>query len=274
MLKSLEAINASILEDTVSSFKIFLRTFMCTIFGILFVFGTILVFQGINEMKQSKENKANASEETVVEEQQPKTIHVEYDLSGKSDEGTSKLLTHYMESCSDVIARMYIPNTKMETAIVDTDYYFRRNLAGEYDVNGTPYVQTPSVFMKDDKNAVIYGHRLDNGEDFGALESYLDQQFLNEHPEIMIETPAGETTWKIISVFTENVATDTFDYSQCESLDDISTRDYFMNQIKSRNLMKTDDYVYQNGAQLITLSTCYYPVDIKNGRLIVVAVRK
>ena len=77
-----------------SSFKIFLRTFMCTIFGILFVFGAILVFQGINEMKQNKKNQTNAIEESIVEEQQPKTIHVEYDLSGKSDEGTSKRLTH------------------------------------------------------------------------------------------------------------------------------------------------------------------------------------
>ena len=100
------------------------------------------------------------------------------------------------------------------------------------------------------------------------LESYLDQQFLNEHPEIMIETPAGETTWKIISVFTENVETDTFDYSQCESLDDISIRDYFMNQTsKIRNLNENGCYVYQNGAQLITLSTCYYPVDIKTDDL-------
>ena len=128
--------------------------------------------------------------------------------------------------------------------------------------------------MKENHNAVIYGHRLDNGEDFGMLEQYLDQSFLDAHKNIMIETAAGTTSWSIIAVFPIDVAKESFDCSKCEDFNDVSVRNYFMSEIKKRNVMLTDDYTYQENAQFITLSTCYYPTNPVNGRLVIVAVRK
>ena len=204
------------------------------------------------------------------------TIHVDYDLAGYSKGGQSNLLQHYLDSEAGehVIARMYIPDTAMETPIVDSEYYFRRDLSGKYSTNGTPLVLTTDHFMKPDHNAVIYGHRLYTGDDFGMLRKYLDQSFYDEHPDIYLETQAGETMCKIISVFTVNVATDDFEYYTYENLEKESVRNYFISQIKQKNEIDTGDYSYKTGDQFITLSTCQYEVDKENGRLVVVAVRQ
>lgn len=252
--------------------KVFIKTLILSFLLFLALFGIVLVIQGANELSVKKEEEHSIV--SNVESEPSKTVHVEYDLAGHNDNGTSKLLEHYMESCEDVVARLYIEDTKMETPLVNSDYYFRRNLAGEYATEGTPYIQTMDCFMKNNHNAVIYGHRLDNGEDFGMLEQYLDQSFLDAHQNIMIETSAGTTSWSIISVFPIDVDKESFDYSKCEDFNDVSVRNYFMSEIEKRNVMLTNDYTYQENAQLITLSTCYYPTDPVNGRLVIVAVRK
>lgn len=241
-----------------------MRTAIMTgILIIAFSVGIGLVITGLRESKTIEINQTESAE----------TIHVDYNLTGENEEGISNLLQHYMESCDAVIARMYIPDTEMETPIVDDYYYFRRDLSGKYSTNGTPLVLTTDHFMKANQNAVIYGHRLYTGEDFGMLKNYLEQDYYDEHPDIKLETTAGETSWRIISVFTINVAKDSFSYIDYEDLSGSSTRDYFLNEIKNRTFVNTGDYTFHSGDQFITLSTCHYETDRNNGRLVVVAVR-
>ena len=238
------------------------------ILAIAIMSGCILTAIGYKQFKTVD----NIDEEEISSS----TVHVDYNLSGYSSDGQSNLLQHYLESDAGehVIARMYIPDTAMETPIVDSEYYFRRDLSGKYSTNGTPLVLTTEHFMKPNHNAVIYGHRLYTGDDFGMLKSYLEQDFYDAHPNIYLETTAGETTWKIISVFTINVATDSFVYSDCENLEKEAERNYFLSEIKQRNQIDTGSYTYQNGDQFITLSTCHYETNRENGRLVVVAVRQ
>ena len=221
-----------------------------------------------------KEFNKESEEDSIITEE-PKnsnTHHVEYDLNGNNEE-KSKLLEHYEAQSPNVIARMYIPGTSMETPIVDSDYYFRRNLEGAYDSSGVPFTTDSSTFNVANKNCVIYGHRLDSGEDFGVLKSYLDQEFYNEHPCIYIETDSGTSEWDIISVFTINISTDSFAYTAYSDMADNSSRGVFLGEVRQRNLIDTMDYTYQTGDRLITLSTCHYETDIDNGRLVVVAVK-
>ena len=156
----------------------------------------------------------------------------------------------------------------------DSDYYFRRNLEGAYDSSGVPFTPDASTFNVANKNCVIYGHRLDSGEDFGVLKSYLDQEFYNEHPCIYIETDSGTSEWDIISVFTINISTDSFAYTAYSDMADNSSRGVFLGEVRQRNLIDTVDYTYQTGDKLITLSTCHYETDIDNGRLVVVAAKR
>lgn len=255
--------------------KTFFKTLFLTLFIFVFAAGIVFLLQGIDEMKEQN-NRIEKEEEIAASEaasSAANTVHVEYDLSGNNDSGTSKLLSHYLESCDDVVARMYIPDTGMETPIVDTEYYFRRNLAGEYDVKGVPYMNTTANFMKANHNAIIYGHRLDEKEDFGVLRDYVNQDFYDKHPTIYIETTSGTTTWEIISIFTIDTGEDSFEYWTYEDFTNASNRDTFMTEIKKRNIVDIEPYTYQENDQFITLSTCHYEVDKEDGRLVIVAVR-
>lgn len=233
-----------------------------------FVVGIGLIGYGWMEWKRNSNNMEIGEPDN--------STHVDYDLGGYSDSGTSNLLKHYLDSAAGdhVIARMYIPDTSMETPIVDSDYYFRRNIEGKYDTAGVPLVLTTDHFLKPGHNAIIYGHRLDTGEDFGMLREYLDQTFYDQHPDIMLETTAGTTSWHIVSVFALNYQTDAFDYTQCEDLTDAGNRNYFLSQIKSHNMITVGDYTSSEDDEYITLSTCHYETHPDNGRLVVVAIRK
>lgn len=227
--------------------------------------GILVIFSGMKGSTH-EEPVSTASEESNVH-------HVEYDLDGKDEYGKSDLLTHYEEKSNDVIGRLYIPDTSMETPLVNSDYYFRRNLEGAYDVSGVPFTDTPENFMRANRNCVIYGHRLTSGDDFGMLKNYLQQDFYNEHPQIFIETNNGVTSWDIISVFTINIANDSFSYTSYTDMADNSQRGVFLSEIRARNQVQTKGYVYQSNDEMITLSTCHYETDIDNGRLVVVAVK-
>lgn len=236
--------------------------------GVAFVAGAALLIRGIADVLELKEPQPE--EKAPV---QSDTVHVDYDLSGYGDSGTSNLLQHYMEANEHVIARMYIPDTEMETPIMDDEFYFRHNLYGQYDTGGVPFVEDMNHFMKPNQNALIYGHRLRSGTDFGMLKSYLDQAFYEEHPDIKLETTAGETSWHILSVFSINIASDSFAYTTYGDLSDTATRNTFFNGIKQRNEINTGDYSFKTGDEFITLSTCHYEEDPDDGRLVVVAVR-
>lgn len=208
-------------------------------------------------------------------ERTPETHHVEYDLEGGQDNGKSSLLMHYQEKSEHVIGRIYIPDTTMETPIVDTDYYFRRDLEGNYDSGGVPFTTEKETFDFPDKNCIIYGHRLDSGEDFGMLKSYLDQTFYDEHDKIFLESEQGISEWRIISVFTINIAKDPFFYTKYTDLEERNNREFFLDEITSRNLIKIKEpYSYCQGDSLMTLSTCHYETDKENGRLVLVAAKQ
>lgn len=244
--------------------------------GIIAIFVAIaLVILGIVVIAVGIGKEETVPAESSSESAAPESHHVEYDFSTDGEAGKSSLLTHYEEKSPEhVIGRMYIPDTGMETPIVDTDYYFRRNLDGAYDSGGVPFTTDRTTFMAPDKNCVIYGHRLESREDFGMLRDYLDQEFYDRHKEIYVETDSGTTTWKIISVFTINIAEDSFSYTAYTDLADSQSRGFFLGEIRTRNLIDTGDYGYKTGDEFITLSTCHYETDQENGRLVIVAVRQ
>ena len=130
--------------------------------------GCALIVVGYKQLKAEKGIQ--------VEDTANNTIHVDYDLAGYSSGGQSNLLQHYLESDAGehVIARMYIPDTAMETPIVDSEYYFRRDLSGKYSTNGTPLVLTTDHFMKPNHNAVEYS-KCENLEKIAERNYFLSE---------------------------------------------------------------------------------------------------
>lgn len=180
------------------------------------------------------ETEATDTAETVPDE----AAAAETELTGQK-----RNLTPIMEQNSECIGWICIEGTAVDYPVMytpnDPQKYLRRNFYGEYSVSGIPFLDYRCSI--DSTNLIIYGHNMKNGTMFSDLKKYLDSTFRAEHSTIELETAEGVRYFTV----TEVITTDIYDgwYDRLE---------------------------YEDGRQLLILSTCYGTA--KTGRLLIVAV--
>ncbi|MCL2628214.1 MAG: class B sortase [Oscillospiraceae bacterium] len=116
-----------------------------------------------------------------------------------------------------------------------------------------------------DKSILIYGHESKEGELFGSLKNYRNQEFFNENPVIYLYTP--EADYEIV-IFAAHLAHSQRDHPPLHFTDDNEFLSY-IEQIKSISLIKSD-VVITAADQIVSLCTCAY--DFDDARLVVVGV--
>ncbi len=173
----------------------------------------------------------------------------------------------------------------------DDTYYLKHLFDGSENKNGTLFIpvecETGVGTLSNGfaggvcptTNILIFGHNQKSGKMFGKLESYLSQDFFEEHKLITFETAYEQRTYEVISVFRSHV------FMQGEE----AFRYYFFYDAKTER--EFDDW-YENitrlsevsggreakyGDTFLTLSTCSDTDETgkhnENGRLAVIAVR-
>ncbi len=129
-----------------------------------------------------------------------------------------------------------------------------------------PVMYRPS---EESDNLIIYGHHMNSGKMFAALDQYKNSAFYLEHPLISYDTLHGSETYQIFSVFCTPVYTGSdFPYYTFTKAEDAADYLEYMKAVKERALYDTGiSAVF--GDKLLTLSTCEYSQ--KNGRVVVMA---
>ena len=183
------------------------------------------------------------------------------------------LLTLHEEN-PDCIYWLTIPDTVIDYPVMyhpqEKDYYLRRDFYGDYSGSGTLYMDEDCDPEWGD-NLIIYGHHMNNGTMFAALENYKSEDFYTEHPEISLQTLHGKETYRVMAAFTTPVYTgNDFAYYNFTVTGDPAVYEAFVKECLSRSLYETGETAVY-GRRLLTLSTCEYSQ--KNGRMVVVAVR-
>ncbi len=178
------------------------------------------------------------------------------------------------EENPDCIYWLTIPDTVIDYPVMfrpqDKDYYLRRDFYGDYSGSGTLYMDEDCDPEWGD-NLIIYGHHMNNGTMFAALENYKSREFYEAHPQITLQTLHGEETYRVMAVFTTPVYTgNDFAYYNFTVTGDPTVYENFVRECLSRSLYETGETAVY-GRRLLTLSTCEYSQ--KNGRMVVVAVR-
>ena len=91
----------------------------------------------------------------------------------------------------DCIGYVQIPGTTISYPVMQTkdnpDFYLNHDFSRNYSFYGTPYLSTYCDVEKSD-NLIIYGHNINGGKMFGALEQYKDKEFFNKHRKIYFTT--------------------------------------------------------------------------------------
>ena len=157
---------------------------------------------------------------------------------------------------------MYRPSQK--------NYYLHRDFNGNHASAGALFI-AENCDPDDSDNVIIYGHHMNSGKMFAALNKYKKQSFYEEHSWIVYETLNGHETYEIMFAFTTPVYTGhDFEYYAFSKANSAEEYDAFISACRERVLYDTGVTV-RYGDKLLTLSTCEYSQ--KNGRMVVVARR-
>lgn len=183
------------------------------------------------------------------------------------------LLALYGEN-PDCVGWIQIEGTVIDYPVMyhpaEENYYLHRDFYGEYSANGCLFL-SELCNPKTSDNLIIYGHHMNSGKMFAALDLYKDVQFYREHPLISYNTLEGEETYQVFAVFCTPVYTGSdFPYYTFTKAEDAEDYQEYIDAVKGRSLYDTGTSAVF-GDKLLTLSTCEYSQ--RNGRIVVVAKR-
>lgn len=176
------------------------------------------------------------------------------------------------EENPDCIGWLTVDGTMIDYPVMhhpeEENYYLHRDFDGNYNANGCLFL-AENCEPETSDNLIIYGHHMNSGKMFAALEGYKEKKFCEEHSLIIYNTLHGKETYQVLAAFATPVYTGN-DFAYYAFIKAESKRDYdsFIEAVKKRSLYDTGvTAVY--GEKLLTLSTCEYSQ--KNGRMVVVA---
>ncbi len=175
----------------------------------------------------------------------------------------------------DMAGWLNIPGTNIDYPIMwtpeDENYYLRRGFDKKSNSAGCLILDTDSCLEPLTTNLIIHGHNMKAGTMFGHLADYKDENYCEEHKNIILYTPECQRNYEVISVFYSQVYKKTDDVFKFYKFFRADTEEEFLdfyNNIKELSLYDTG-VTAEFGDHFITLSTCAYHVE--NGRFVVVA---
>ncbi len=180
----------------------------------------------------------------------------------------------YYAKNPQTIGYLKIDGTKIDTPVVQADndkYYLRHDFNGKSTSYGAVFATYKANFKPFDRNTLLYGHNMFDGERFAALLNYRNIDFYKKHPVIQFDTLFEKHDWKIYAVILTNGSTKSndgyfFDFT-FDNCSDACFEEY-IKEIDKRKLYETGVDLLPTD-KLLTLCTCTYEFD--DARLIVIA---
>ena len=99
----------------------------------------------------------------------------------------------------------------LQSNVEDPEYYLRRDYRGNYDINGSLFLQADCT-LGESGNLTIYGHNMNSGAMFGNLDRYASYDYWKAHPSVFFQTPEGMEEYQIAAVLKADVSM--FDFQQ------------------------------------------------------------
>lgn len=114
-------------------------------------------------------------------------LHDDYirDLRPEFDESSTEIDLSALQAINpDIVGWLYLDNTTIDYPILqgDPDYtYLNRDWEGNRSLTGSIYISFNSDRYFEDDYIIIYGHHMQGGAMFGALDYFEDETYFNEH---------------------------------------------------------------------------------------------
>lgn len=152
----------------------------------------------------------------------------------------------------------------------DHEEYLNKAFDGSESISGTIFSHKKNKWDGTDQNIILFGHNMMNGDRFASVRYYIPNDasrepiaFYKVHPTIMLATPeGGSETYKIFAGVLANTQEqygEVFKYINKTSFKNQDDFNNFIINVMDRSWFYTDVDL-QYGDQLLTLSTCYWPL--------------
>ena len=160
----------------------------------------------------------------------------------------------------DVCGWITIPDTQIDYPIMQSsrasdDFYLDHNIKGNYDINGSIYIQRLNSYDFSDPNTVIYGHNMRNGSMFQNLHKFRDPAFFESHDTFYIYTPHHILTYRIFAAYRydNRHILNSFDFS-----DEKVFEEYIASCLNPNSMIRSvrEGVTITTEDKIVTLSTC------------------
>ncbi len=141
----------------------------------------------------------------------------------------------------------------------DPEHYLRTAFDGEYSSYGVPFMD--GRCSTDSDNIILYSHNKFDGTMFTSLIHYGNEDYFQNHRQIIFETADGVRQYNIFAVCRSNAYT-----SDIYQTIDFTDKNDFLNVVQADSVLYTGPK--QSARKFITLSTC--DISRQNGRWVVV----
>ena len=177
----------------------------------------------------------------------------------------------------DFVGYLSAEGVGLNLPVVQTDNdetYLNKNFYGSTTKYGCPFVTHLNNISYNhlDMNTVIFGHHMNNGTIFGALDKYKTLAGYKTAPVITFNTLYQDYQWKVIAAFiTNGYPKDDNNYIfpyYFTNLSSTSKMSAYLSELAQRSLYDTGVDVLPTD-KLLTLSTCSH--EFEDARFVVVA---
>lgn len=208
------------------------------------------------EDEQEDETKEEPVEEEEKKESTPAAAVV-------FPSGNGGLTVDFDALCAahpDVVGYIYCPGTNISYAVLygkGNDYYLYHDIDGNYNDNGSIFVEQVNSGSFSDSNTILYGHHMKSGLMFANLTLYKNSSFYPNHPCMYLYTP------------TQDYRIDLYAGFVCAHDDEVYATGLTQDQLRSMAAKSTfTSAIDTPTGRTITMSTCSY--EMPNGRYVVV----
>ncbi|GEM_PF-49416 len=155
---------------------------------------------------------------------------------------------------SDFIGWLRLPGTRLSYPVVqgeDNEFYLTHTFSKEQNKMGALFLDSRIGSGLKAENAIVYGHNMRNGSMFNCLLGYLDKEFYDEHPALLLYTEGGMKECSIFSVYKAAPDSDVYRY-------DFADKAEYGKYLEKVAVLSLYDTGIKPSAdeRILTLSTC------------------
>lgn len=153
-------------------------------------------------------------------------------------------------------AWLTIPDTNVDYPVMqgeNNQEYLTKDPFGEYSLAGSIFLDSRNDPLFTDSYSLIYGHHMEAGMMFGALDAFLDPAYFKEHQTATLTV--GEQTYTLtLFAFLEGAATEEALFSPTECPVSVT-----LSFVREHAALFDEEHAPGMEDSIVALSTCKYP---------------